>query len=278
MDAIAEHLLTAFDTGQQIAPPSRDMPAIDLNTGYAIAAEIHQQRLARGERVAGRKIGFTNRTIWDIYNVHAPIWGWMYQADPKAIPADGLIVLPALPECRIEPEIAFRFCASPAGGMSDADLAACIDAVAHGVEIVWSAYPGWQFTAPDSVAAFAMHAAFWHGPLQDAAPLLANGGKSLADMTLTLSGPAETLSGMGHDVLGGPVQALRRLIAEISAMPGAAPIQPGEWITTGTLTDARPVFPGETWHTRISGADLPGLSVTFMPAADAALQKQPLIW
>ncbi|MBZ0130665.1 MAG: hypothetical protein K8F59_16330 [Rhodobacteraceae bacterium] len=267
MGGIAARLLAAFDTGQQIDPPSRDMPAFDLNAGYAIAADMHRQRLARGEQAAGRKIGFTNRTIWDIYNVHAPVWGWMYRASTGTIPADGVIVLPALPECRIEPEIAFRFCATPDEGMSDAALAACIDAVAHGVEIVWSAYPGWRFTAPDSVAAFAMHAAFWHGPLQDAAPLLADGGQALADLTLTLSGPGQSLTGSGADVLGGPVQALRRLIAEIPAMPGAAPIQPSEWITTGTLTDARPIAPGETWQTRISGAALPGLSVTFAKPA-----------
>lgn len=265
MTGIADQLLNAFDTGQQIDPPNSHSPDLTLADGYAIAAEMHQRRLARGEQVAGRKIGFTNRNIWTIYNVHAPVWGWMYAASTRAIPAGGEIPLPALPECRVEPEIAFRFAATPDAGMTDTQLAACIDAVAHGLEIVWSAYPGWRFTAPDSVAAFAMHGAFWYGPPQAAAPLLADGGKALADMELSLEGPAETLTGTGADVLGGPVLALRRLIAEIPALPGAHPIAPGEWITTGTLTDARLVQPGETWRTRITGVALPGLSITFRP-------------
>ncbi len=152
--------------------------------------------------------------------------------------------------------------------MDDAVLAACIDAVAHGIEIVWSAYPGWRFTAPDSVAAFAMHAAFWLGKPRPAAALLANGGEALSRMRLTLGGPTDSQTGQGSDVLGGPFQALRRLIEEIPMMRGAQPIMPGEWITSGTLTDARPVAPGETWKTRIEGVDLPGLSLTFLPPAN----------
>jgi 2-oxo-3-hexenedioate decarboxylase len=41
------------------------------------------------------------------------------------------------------------------------------------------------------------------------------------------------------------------------------PVQAGEIVTTGTLTAARPVSPGETWATRLDGIDLPGLSMTF---------------
>ena len=268
MDTLADRLLDALDRGRQIEPASRAQPGLTVSDGYTIAAELHARRVARGERPAGRKIGFTNRMIWDIYNVHAPVWGYMYAASTRPIQPDGLIPLPALPECRIEPEIAFRFIATPAPDMDDATLAACIDTVAHGIEIVWSAYPGWRFTAPDSVAAFAMHAAFWYGQPQPAAPLLADGARALSNMTLTLTGPTDTQTGHGTDVLGGPFRALRRLIAEIPAMPDALPIQPGEWITTGTLTDARPIAPGESWRTQIEGVDLPCLRLTFQPAAD----------
>ncbi len=261
--AVATRLLAAFDQGAQLTPPSRDWPEMTLAEGYAVAADIHARRISRGDRVAGRKIGFTNRKIWDIYNVHAPVWGWMYQNSTRHIPNDRRVTLPALPECRIEPEIAFHFIETPNAAMTDTRLAACIDRIAHGFEVVWSAYPGWQFTAPDSVAAFAMHASFAYGPPQAAAPFLAHGGHPLANLKITLTGPSGTLKGSGEDVLGGPLQALRRLIAETEAMPGAAPIGAGEWITTGTLTDARPVFAGDRWQTHLEGVDLPDLDVTF---------------
>ena len=77
MDARAQNLLDAYDRGGQIAPFS-DRAGFDLDQGYVIAADIHGARLARGDVARGRKIGFTNRTIWPIYNVHAPVWGWVY--------------------------------------------------------------------------------------------------------------------------------------------------------------------------------------------------------
>ena len=39
---------------------------------------MRDARLARGERVLGRKIGFTNRTIWAEFGVDAPMWGYLY--------------------------------------------------------------------------------------------------------------------------------------------------------------------------------------------------------
>jgi 2-oxo-3-hexenedioate decarboxylase len=34
-------------------------------------------------------------------------------------------------------------------------------------------------------------------------------------------------------------------------------------VTTGVITDAHPVAPGETWTTEISGLPLAGLSLSF---------------
>lgn len=256
----ARRVLAAFDGNRQIAPLTQARPDLDLDAGYAIAAEVAAARRARGERISGRKIGFTNRTIWPIYNVHAPVWGWMYEATVQDLPDDGRVPLPALPEPRIEPEIAFGIARTPAPEMDDAALLDCLDWVAHGAEIVISLYPGWRFTAPDSVAAMAMHAAFWIGPRCKVTPERA---AALAGCRVTLSGPGETVAGRGRDVLGGPLDALRRLLGETGRMPGAGPPAPGEVITTGTLTDARPVAPGQRWRTHLEGSDLPGLDIRF---------------
>jgi 2-oxo-3-hexenedioate decarboxylase len=45
--------------------------------------------------------------------------------------------------------------------------------------------------------------------------------------------------------------------------PEAPPLAPGELISTGTITDAHPVRPGETWSTRLEGLPLPGMTVHF---------------
>ncbi len=52
--------------------------------------------MARGERPVGRKIGFTNRTIWAEYGVYAPIWGDMYDTTLRDLAAtDGALDLGA---------------------------------------------------------------------------------------------------------------------------------------------------------------------------------------
>lgn len=260
MPDLAARVLRAFDDNSQIPPLTHALPDLTLDDGYAIAGQVGAERRRRGEQVARRKIGFTNRSIWPIYNVDAPVWGWMYENGVSDIPEDGAIPLPPLPEPRVEPEIVFGFRASPSPEMDLKALADCIDWVAHGVEIVTSLYPDWRFTAPDAVAGMAMHGALWVGdrlePTPDRLAVLATCG-------ITLTGPSETHRGSGADVLGGPLLALQHLVDQIDRMPDAGPIQPGEIITTGTLTDARPIAPGETWRTEFDTPLLNGVNVTF---------------
>lgn len=254
----AEILLAAYDTGTQL-PPLSQSASMSVPEAYAIAAEIIDARLARGETPVGRKIGFTNRSIWPLYNVDAPMWAPMYDSTVAPLPEGGVAVLPNRAEPRIEPEIAFKFSATPQSGMDLEEIAACIDWMAHGIEIVTSPYPGWKFALTDCIAAQSLHGCFWYGPPR---PLPADLG-ALERFTLQMTGPRGTLNGHARDVLDGPLHAIRFLLDEIAKMPGATPIQPGEIVTTGTLTDAGPVTTGEHWVTTLDGIDLPGIDIRF---------------
>ena len=69
--------------------------------------------------------------------------------------------------------------------------------------------------------------------------------------------------GRAGNVMEGPLSTLRYvmdLLAEDRANP---PLGPGEIVTTGTLTKALPVKPGETWTTALHGVALGGISVRF---------------
>ncbi len=74
---LAARILAALKMRKQLAPISDDEPDFNLVDAYAISAAITERRLKRAEIPVGWKIGFTNRTIWDEYGVHAPIWGPM---------------------------------------------------------------------------------------------------------------------------------------------------------------------------------------------------------
>src|SRR3954447_23274228 len=77
-DRIAAEILSALADYRQIDPLTTRPEGLDLGDAYRVTAAVRQAREARGERVIGRKIGFTDRTIWDEYDVHAPIWGYVY--------------------------------------------------------------------------------------------------------------------------------------------------------------------------------------------------------
>ena len=262
--ALAEDLLSARDSGRQRPPLSDTEDAFGWDDAHAIAARIRTLRIASGETPVGRKIGFTNRTLWPRYSVNGPIWGDMFDRSVIQLDAaQATVYLPRVPEPRIEPEIVFGFGATPASGMSDAELLDCIEWVAHGFEIVTSVYPGWTFAAADCQAAFGLHGALLVGPRQPLARMGDAPAETLAALELTLTGGEVRAEGRGTDVLGGPLQALRFLLDGLDKTPGETPLKAGDIVTTGTLTDAMPVAPGDRWQTELRGCDLPGLDVTF---------------
>jgi len=78
IQAVAEEVFSAVGAGQQIKSFTARMPSFNVDDAYRVAAAVRQLRESRGEKVIGRKIGFTNRTIWATYDVYAPIWGFVY--------------------------------------------------------------------------------------------------------------------------------------------------------------------------------------------------------
>lgn len=70
--------------------------------------------------------------------------------------------------------------------------------------------------------------------------------------------------GRGANVLGNPLNALARLIAVLSKQTNCWPLQAGEIVTTGTVTKAKAIQPGESWHAKLLGIALADLSVEFV--------------
>jgi 2-oxo-3-hexenedioate decarboxylase len=267
VDAIAAEAIAALDTGRQIATFSQRHPAFGLAEAYAVAAAIRQIRESRGARPVGRKIGFTNRAMWAAHGVHAPIWGYVYERTVHALADIGeSFPLALLCEPRIEPEIVLGLAAPPRPGMDEDALLACVGWVAHGFEIVQSIFPGWRFTAADTVAAFGLHGALLIGPRHPVADG-ADWRRRLADFAISLKHDGNIVErGHGSNVLGGPLPALRHLVELLASDPVNPPLAEGEMVTTGTLTMARPVAPGETWTTELSGIALDPLRVRLTEA------------
>lgn len=253
---IAEALLAALDSGT----PAERIPDLEMGTAYRIAERVRALREARGERVIGRKIGFTNTTIWPLYGVSGPMWNYMWEGTVADLADEPAIAVGRFAEPRIEPEIVLHLAAVPRPGMSPRELVACVDWVAHGFEVVQSVFPGWRFTGAESAAAFGLHGALRIGPRHSVTGDHDAWAHALQEFALTLSkNGVPVAEGQARDVLGGPLSALGFLVDELARYPGSPRLEAGETVTTGTLTDAQPISAGEVWETELERVPIAGI-------------------
>jgi 2-keto-4-pentenoate hydratase len=264
ISAIADELIELNDSGRLVAPFSERYPGLDAPAGYRAAARLHAARLTRGWKLVGRKIGFTNRTIWPRYGVYEPMWGAVY--DRTVVFAQNgraTVPLAGLAQPRVEPEICFGLKAAPPVTHDPRALLGAIEWIAHSVEIVQCHHPDWKLKIADCTADNGLHGRLVVGariPVGDLPEL----GSRLPELKVELR-KAEALvdHGVGSNVLGSPLEALAFLVEILSRQPEAPPLAAGEIVSTGTLTDAHPVAPGETWSTAFEGLPLDGLEVSF---------------
>jgi len=265
IEPIAAELVRLHDEGSLVGPFSARYRALTPAAGYRAAARLHAHRVTQGWKPAGRKIGFTNRTIWKRYGVYEPMWGMVYDRT-LVFSKDGRarVALAGLAQPRIEPEVCFRLAAAPPHGTKDPHaLLGAIDWMAHAIEIVQCHHPDWQLKIADCTADNGLH-----GRLVVGTPVPIAQLPDLADrlpaLAVTLRcGTRVVDHGVGANVLDSPLNALAFLIEVLAQQPEAPPLAAGEIITTGVLTDAHPVAPGETWSTTFEGLPLAGLEVTF---------------
>jgi 2-keto-4-pentenoate hydratase len=262
-------LLAAYDHAKSLTKDS-SQPLTDFAQAQQIANQVAKLRIARGEKVLGYKIGFTNRSIWPLYGVSRPIWSPIYDTTvTQLIGEHAQVGLGRFVEPRLEPEIVIGLKARPEGD-SIAQLVSAIDWVAHGYEVVQSHYPNWKFTAAEAHACQGLHGALLIGPRTPvrADPHALTDTLSGAQLALCLEEvedvPKDAAGhqhqaaklalpslriveqGRGANVLDGPVQALAFLVKGL-ALEGKS-LGPGAIVTTGTLTDAQVMICGQRWR------------------------------
>jgi 2-oxo-3-hexenedioate decarboxylase len=265
--AIADRLIRAYDSATQIAPITTADPTFDVADAYDVLREIEKRRsLTQGWRAVGRKIGFTNRTIWPRYGVYQPMWAHIWAHSVHfANEGHATLALKEFAQPRIEPEVVFKLKATVPATNDQLALLACVDWIAPGFEIVQSHFPDWKFTAPDCTAAFGLHGALVIGT---AIPVTERNRSAIAAalpaFTLTLRrGRTVVDRGLGANVLGSPALALAHLVRLLATQPQFPPLARGEIITTGTVTDAWPVAAGETWASDYGSLGLGGVALSF---------------
>ena len=268
---LAAQLIDAREQGRTIARPSQQGNVLDLDQGYKVYNEVDARLRSSDYSRIGRKIGFSNKATWEEFELSTPIWAYVYdQTVSLPIAATGKrefeVSTHNLVAPRLEPEIVLKVNDKIAQvDPGPQSLIKAIEWVAIGFEVVDCHYVDWKFSAPEIIADFGAHAQLIVGN-----PLLINENVRSA-LTSTLETTNVKLlrdstvveTGVGSNALGGPIQALGFLMQTLAGQRWAESVQPGEIITTGTLTPFPYIRAGERWTVDVAGIDLTSLSIVF---------------
>ena len=268
------HALMKARAGGTLHPRLTGENQLTLDDAYDIARSLINIRIAQGETPIGRRIGFSNERVRGRYGktepIAAPIWATLFDSSVEyAMDNHALHSLTKAQQPRVEPHLVFKLARTPAADATLLELADCLEWMAHGMEVVVSPYKGWEFDAPDAIAAFGLSRKLIVGEPR----MLSRQGRHhlpdvLAAATLSLSKMTASDSvlagaGSGRELIGSPLHALHAVHRQLQQQPDFAPLQAGEIVATGSLTDALPVKRGEVWASAFAQLNLPGLSLSF---------------
>jgi 2-keto-4-pentenoate hydratase len=252
---VARELSAVRSSGGVMTAPSERYSTFSIADGYAVGRLLHDELVGQGWRQVGLKLGFTNQRVWAQLGLDCPFWSPVYD---RTVLASGDVLLEGLVAPRIEPEVVLGFATDLHRGASMGEICRAVQWAALGFEIVQCHFPSWQFKPADAIADAGLHGRLVVG---HRVQLSAGEVPQLAEVDVELSRQNGTVErGRGANALGGPAQA----IAWLLDLPGLEGLRAGEVVTTGTLTAAWPVKPGETWALSAAGpGQLGRLEVRF---------------
>jgi 2-oxo-3-hexenedioate decarboxylase len=256
---IANEISSAISLAKQIEPFSKRSIILSTQEAYDVATIVG--RNLGISKVVGRKIGFTNRNIWNIYGVGEPIWGPITKNSISFLETNFLKVdLSQFCEPRIEPEVVICLKHKPEYGPKGTEI--YIDWVAPAFEIVDSIYPNWKFSLTDAIASGGLHGCLVVGKKFRVNNLTEN---DLINVKVSLykSGALEE-QGTGANVLEGPISAIRYLHEGLIKIKNQSLLSAGNIITTGTMTDAKSIYSKEEWGAKFEGVIESELNLEFL--------------
>jgi len=232
---LATRLVDAYRTGSPVAPLRHEYD-LSVADGYAIQERVLDGRAEDEGPPVGYKLGFTSAAIRSEVGIDEPAVGRLLRdtvVGPGPVAVDDLIAP------QVEAELGVLLGDELAGGASPPAVLAAIEAVVPVVEIVDSRIADWDVRAPEAIADNALSGWVVTGErVRDPTDLdLALEG------TRVLKNGAQVATGLGADVLDGPVDAVRWLADALADRE--AHLAAGDLVITGSTTPLVAVEPGD---------------------------------
>lgn len=240
---LGRQLREAERTGSPIQPLTEDHQGMNVADAYAVQEAYSQVRLEEGAELVGRKIGCTNKTIQERFSIDTPDYGRIF--DDMVVEDGEVIQTERLIEPMAEPEIGFtldRVLEGP--GITREEALDATREVFPSIEIIDSRIVNWRIEFEDTVAD--------NG--SSARCVLGSAGMGPDDLDMAAErvhffrDGEEIATGTGSNVLGHPAEAVAWLANSVAEFGHR--LEPGEWVLSGSMTNAAEARPGETYEAR----------------------------
>ena len=265
IEALAQELLSAYETGRMAPALPSSRSGFDLNAAYEIETQLKQWREASGAKAVGRKVGYANKAMWRVFKLQTLVWAHMYQDTVHYAEGNAAsLTLPHVRSLKIEPEIVFGLKQLMAAeGIDAAGALEATEWLAIGFEIIDCPFPDWKFQPADFVASFGLHAALVVGErVPVPAGLIPQLLEELPRFKVRVSRNGEFVEGgSGKNSLASPAVCLAELSTAILRRFPDEPLRAGEVVSSGTLTAGHPTGAGDTWTVDVDGLTLPALTL-----------------
>jgi 2-keto-4-pentenoate hydratase len=207
----ASTFLELFDAGRLKQEHLIPIQSLTPEQAYQVQDSVIQQRVARGERIAGYKVGCTSRAIREQFGLSEPICGRLME--PHLYYGETNLKWSDFTQCAVEPEFVLHIGKDVKDHrIDDKQLLDAIDYVSPGIEVhnykFWFGNPSSQ----ELIASNGLHACLVVGEEKVKANKI---DLAMEKAALLVDTQLVAFAG-GHEIMGGPLESLRCLIKHLT--------------------------------------------------------------
>jgi 2-keto-4-pentenoate hydratase len=230
----ARSFIGAEQQGVPIEPITSQYPDLTEVDAYRVQRAVVATKVARGDRVTGRKVGATSQPIQQLLGIDEPIYGTLFESNRVA--NGETISLSQFIHPRVECEIAFLLGEDVVGpGITASGILAATQAVVASLEINDPRTREWKIGSREAIADNGVTARYVLG-----AQRLPVEGLDLPNTTVVLKKNGEEVaSATGAAVLGDPARAVAWLANKLAEHHQS--LKAGETVLPGSMTPLYPI-------------------------------------
>lgn len=261
LDQLADGFCRAFYEKQWPGHGGPEVSGLSLAEAYRVQDLVADRRIARGERVAGYKVGCTSAAIRDQFGLQEPIYGRLYF--PHTTTSNQPVDWTDFANCAIEPEMVFCIGKDLCGvDLTDEDLVAGIEYVSPGIEL--HHYTFWRKppTTQELICSGGIHAGVIIGDAKVSTSAL----NFKSEVFSVCKDGTEVTAAPAAEIMGGPLHSLRWLVSRLTR--DGSSLKAGSFVIPGSPVELVVIDSDASIKVTIDGVG--ELEVLFTQAAGAS--------